>query len=136
MSKQKGSRYERELLHMFWKEQEWSGLRCPGSGSTPLPSPDLLITNKKTYYAIECKAIKGKSKYFSEGEINQLQEFAEAFGAVPLIAIRFDKKGWFFFEPQELKRTKNNFYAMTLNLAQESGRRFESIVGRQNHEPK
>ena len=131
MSKVKGSRYERELLHMFWKEEGWSGLRCPGSGSTPLPSPDLLVTDKNNYLAIECKAIKGKNKYFSPEEINQLNEFAQAFGAQPIIAMRFNQKGWFFFTPEDLRKTKNNFYAATLALAEEKGLRFESLVGRE-----
>jgi len=129
MSKVKGSRYERELLHMFWDTGAWSGIRCPGSGSTPLPSPDLLVTNKTSYLAIECKAIKGRSKYFSEEEIQQLTNFAEAFGALPLIGIRFNGKGWYFLKPEQLKRTKNKFYVATLDLAQKEAMRFEKLTG-------
>ena len=130
MSKQKGSHYERELLHMFWNTEGWSGLRCPGSGSTPLPSPDLLVTNAKDYLAIECKALAGTSKYFSQEDIDQLTTFAKAFGAKPLIGIRFMRKGWFFLTPDQLRKTKNNFYAATVQIAEEKGMRFEALVRR------
>ena len=69
MSKAKGSRAERELLGMFW-ENNFAGYRAAGSGSTPLPSPDLLVGNGKRYLAIECKSLKSKAKYLEEEQIS------------------------------------------------------------------
>jgi len=60
MSKRKGTLYERELFHMFWNSS-WAAVRSAGSGSTPLPAPDILAGNKEKLLAIECKAIKTKS---------------------------------------------------------------------------
>ena len=62
--KSKGTRGERELFHLFWNNQ-WGCIRTAGSGSTPLPAPDLLASKKNRYLAIECKVLKNniKDKY-------------------------------------------------------------------------
>jgi len=125
--KEKGSRAERELVHLFW-ESGFGALRCPGSGSTPLPSPDVLATDSKRYLAIECKSIKSSQKSFKPEEIAQLEFFAEKFGAEPWIAMRFDKKGWYFLKTQTIKKTKNNNYSITFNHALEHGIRFEELI--------
>ena len=65
MSKKKGSRTERELFYLFY-ESSWMPIRVAGSGSTPIPAPDLLVGNGKRVLAIECKAIKGTKKYFEQ----------------------------------------------------------------------
>jgi len=78
MNKAKGSRAERELLAMFW-ENNFGGYRSAGSGSTPLPSPDILVGNGKKYLAIECKSIKGnreKHKHFClDGKITKEMQY-------------------------------------------------------------
>jgi Holliday junction resolvase len=127
-SKGKGTRYERELIHMFDKES-WATLRAAGSGSTPLPSPDILVSNSKDIFAIECKAINSKKKYFSPREINELNDFSEKFGAIPIIAIRFDRVGWFFVHLKDLGFSKTNHF-ISLDLAQKKGLKFEEITGK------
>jgi len=126
MSKRKGTRYERELVHMF-HDSGFSVVRSAGSGSTPLPAPDLIVSNSKRILAIECKAIKSTRKYFPEKEINELNEFSEKFGAEPYIAIRFDRKGWFFVKTEDLGFGKTNHY-VSYDLAVEKGKRFEEII--------
>jgi len=128
MSKAKGTRYERELIHMFY-DSDFSVVRSAGSGSTPLPSPDILVSNNKNIFAIECKAVNSKRKYFSPKEIDELKQFSTKFGAIPLIAIRFDRIGWFFVHTKDIGFAKTNHY-ISLDLAQKKGLKFEEIIGK------
>ncbi len=136
MSKRKGTRYERELFHMFW-ENDWVALRTAGSGSTPLPAPDLMVSGmviaplekkSRRTLAIECKAIKSNRKYFPKKEIDELNLFANKFGADPYIAIRFDRIGWFFIHTKNIGFAKTQHY-ISLDLAQKEGLKFEEIIG-------
>src|SRR3989344_6031963 len=127
-SKGKGTRYERELIHMFY-DSGFSVVRSAGSGSTPLPSPDIIVSNSKNIFAIECKSINSKRKYFPEKEINELKLFSEKFGAIPLIAIRFDRIGWYFVHLNDMGFSKTNYF-ISLELAQKKGLKFEEITGR------
>ncbi len=129
MSKRKGSKAERELLHMFWNTRIWAALRAPGSGSTPLPSPDILASNTKRYLAIECKSVRDLKKYFPNEEIEQLVLFAKRFGAEPWVGVRFDREGWYFIKPSMMLRSEgNNFYYVTLEHAQKRGISFEQLI--------
>lgn len=127
MSKKKGSRTERELFYLFY-ESSWMPIRAAGSGSTPIPAPDLLVGNGKRVLAIECKAIKGTKKYFEQQQIQELLTFAEKFGAEPWIAIKFDYKGWFFLKPEELERTKNGIPSISIKTAQIKARKFHELI--------
>ncbi len=127
-SKRKGTLYERELFHMFWNNN-WAAVRSAGSGSTPLPAPDILAGNKDKLLAIECKAIKTKSKHFKKEEIEQLKTFSETINASPIIAMRFDNNGWFFLDANNIKENKNGNYTITFNLCQKEGNNFEELLG-------
>ena len=126
-SKGKGSRNERELFYLFY-EHDWMPLRTAGSGSTPIPAPDLLVGNGKRVLAIECKTIRGTKKYLEPQQIKELMIFAEKFGAEPWIAIKFDYQGWFFVKPSELEKTKNGMPAISLKNAQQKALRFQDMV--------
>ena len=125
--KNKGTRGERELFHLLWNTKEWGVLRSAGSGSTPMPSPDLLASNGKRYLAIECKVIGNTNKFFSEEEIQQLLEFSNKFGAEPWIAIKFDYIGWYFLQPKQINKTKKG-YSITLDLAKEKGIQLKDLL--------
>ena len=127
--KSKGSNAERQLLHMFW-DAGWACLRSAGSGSMNHPGPDLLAGSKENNrrVAVECKTSKSDRIYLSDYDINQLKEFSEKFGAIPLIAIRFDRVGWFFVHMDDLGFSKTNHY-ISLYLAQKKGLKFEEIIG-------
>src|SRR3989304_6186057 len=127
MSKAKGSRAERELLAMFWNNS-YAGFRVAGSGSTPLPSPDLLVGNGKRYLAIECKSLKSKAKYLEEEQIKELIEFSRIFGAEPWIGLRFNNLGWYFIQPNKLKKSKKGSLIASLDLLKEHGLDFNKLI--------
>lgn len=127
MSKRKGTRYERELLKMFW-EKNFATIRSAGSGSMPLPSPDLLVGGSGRVLAIECKALKEGNKYFKEHEIRELKEFSDKFGAEAWVAVRFDNKGWFFVSVEDLGISKKGTYFISLDVAERKGLRFDELI--------
>ena len=127
MSKSKGTRTERELLHKFYNTNEWICLRAPGSGNTTLPSPDLLAGNGKRHLAIECKATKKTSKHFPKQEIEDLENFARKFGAEPWVGLRFDQKEWFFLRTKDLKDS-GKMFGVSLKLIEEKGLTFEKLI--------
>lgn len=129
ISKAKGSRTERELLHLFW-DNGWYCIRMAGSGSMPLPCPDLLSGRKGRTLAIECKSGKGKQRrYIDKKQIDELSEFAHGFGAEPWIGVRFDNMGWYFLKPNHLGRSEGagNYY-FDKSLVAEKGIDFEEFL--------
>ena len=129
MSKSKGSRAERELLAMFW-ENNFAGYRAAGSGSTPLPSPDLLVGNGKRYLAIECKSIKTKAKYLEESQVRELIEFSRRFGAEPWIGLRFNNLGWYFMQPNKLVKSKKGSLIASLEILKQKGLNFNELINK------
>ena len=123
MSKKKGTRAERELMHMFWS-QNFGVIRAAGSGSTPLPNPDILVGKNKRYLAIECKSLNKGSKFFPKEEISQLNEFSKRLGAEPWLAIRFDREGWYFIQPKHLKKSVNGNFSISLKGLKQSNASF------------
>jgi len=124
--KSKGSRTERELLHMFW-DTKYYCLRVAGSGSMPLPCPDLLAGKNKRALAVECKSGKA-TRYISKEQVRELVQFAKGFGAEPWVAIRFDGMEWRFLQPKQLKGKTNKHYALTKDLAFTKGISFLKLI--------
>lgn len=125
--KTKGTKAERDLLHMLW-DSGFAVSRMAGSGSIPLPSPDLIASNSKKIFAIECKHVKN-TKYFSKQEISELRLFAKRFGAIPIIAIKFNHKGWFFLNANKLNKSKTgNNYVISLKEADKKGLTYEELI--------
>ena len=129
MNKAKGSRAERELLNMFW-EIGYGGYRAAGSGSTPLPSPDLLVGNGKRYLAIECKSIKTKAKYLEDGQIKGIIEFSKKIGREGRNGLRFNQYGWYFIQPHKLDKTKNGTLIASVEFLKENGFTFNELINR------
>ncbi len=129
MSKAKGSRAERELFHLLWAEG-YAVVRAAGSGSTSKPAPDLLASNGKRTFAIECKSIKGEKKYFSLEELDQLHLFSNTFGAEAWLAIRFDNKGWYFLEAKKIPQSKGETFLVTYSYLQKEGLQFQEFLGK------
>ena len=127
-NKAKGSNAERELISMFWY-YGWGAMRAAGSGSTRFPSPDILVSNRLRILAIECKFVNGDKKYFDREEIEQLETFADKFGAEAWVAIKFSRKNWHFLRRKELLATDKGTYVASLDICREKGLDFESLVG-------
>ncbi len=134
--KAKGSRTERELTHMFNNTNSWAAIRVAGSGLTNDPNPDVLAGNAERYLAIECKSVKGTSKYLYPEEIDQITNFAIKFGAEPWLAIRFNHKGWYFLKPNDLEKTKSSNSVINLELAEEKGLKFDELIKRSDKNAK
>lgn len=126
--KSKGSRTERELFHLLW-DNKWAVVRIAGSGSTPLPAPDLLAGKSGRVLAIECKAIKKGNRYLKKEDFDQLLVFSELFGAEPWLAVRFNNLDWYFVKPQDLEITEGSNYIISLDLIKEKGITFDKLIG-------
>tara|TARA_Y100000310_G_C20167708_1_gene572150 strand:- start:141 stop:572 length:432 start_codon:yes stop_codon:yes gene_type:complete len=134
MSKNKGSRTERELMNMFFQTNEFIALRAAGSGSTPLPCTDLIVGGNGRVLAIECKSGKG-TRYIKKQQIEELLEFSKRFGAEPWLGTRFDNNEWLFLEISNLKKSKTgNNYVINLSLAKEKGINFDELIGKYQQE--
>ncbi len=111
--KQKGSNAERELVAMFW-EVGWTAARVAGSGSMKFPSPDVIAGKEGRKIVVECKSTKNPHQYIDADQINQLKTFASAFGAEPLVGVKFSTE-WHFFHPDDLEQTRNGRFVVNKN---------------------
>ncbi len=125
--KKKGTRAERELLHLFF-ENNWACARIAGSGSTPMPAPDLLAGGNGRILALECKAGKD-NRYLTNKEIKELNEFSSCFGAEAWIGAKFDNVGWFFLKIGDLKISKGGNYFVNIDIAKKKGLKFNELIG-------
>lgn len=103
-NKEKGSAAERELLHKLW-QCGFACVRVAGSGSTTELACDLIAGNKLRKYAIECKTCKDEKKYLRTEQIQELIKFSEILGLEPIVAVKFNHKGWWFISPENLENT-------------------------------
>lgn len=125
-SKSKGSKAERELLHLFWSKG-LACLRSAGSGSMKYPGPDLIVGNKLRKLAIECKSTKGKKKYLDKYDVDQLREFCDVFGAEPWFAVRFARKEWLFLSLEDIEKTENG-YVISVKVAERRGLLIDELI--------
>ncbi len=124
--KSKGINAERDLIHKFWGSG-WASIRVAGSGSMRYPSSDILATNKIRRLAIECKTSKEPWKYIEKEDIEQLRVFSELFNAEPYIAVKFNKKDWFFLTLEDLEETDKAFM-INIEKAEMKGILFEELI--------
>jgi holliday junction resolvase Hjr len=130
MSKKKGNRLERELINMFFDTGNHIALRAAGSGSTPLPCPDLIVGCDGRVLAIECKGGK-KARYIKKKQIEELIEFSRKFGAEAWLGARFNNTEWLFLRTEDLKVSKSGEnFVVDLKLAKEKGLRFEELISK------
>lgn len=125
--KSKGCNAERELIHLFWGTGDWGAIRVAGSGSSQYPSPDILAGNKTRKIAIECKAVKGNSKYLQKKEIEELKKYCEIFGAEPWVGIRFNNEKWYFLSIEDLRNSEKHF-VVDRELVKIKGFSFEELT--------
>ena len=125
-SKSKGINAERELIHLFWGKG-WASIRVAGSGASKYPNPDIIASNRLRKIAIECKTTGKDKKYLSKGDINQLKEFCNAFGAEPWIGVRLSGGKWHFLTLEDLEQTEKG-YLISSPIASRKGLLFEELI--------
>lgn len=121
-NKSKGSKAERELFSMF-VENGYRSVRVAGSGTMENADCDLLAGKKGRKYAIEVKSSKKPVKYITKEQIENFLVFSSIFTLKPVIAVRFNRIGWFFLDPKHMKLVGKNFM-VNLEIAQKKGKRF------------
>lgn len=124
-NKSKGSNAERELYQMFI-DACFRAVRVAGSGVMENAACDLIAGKPGKKYSIECKSSKSMLKYITKSQIEEFMVFSEIFGLIPLIAVRFNRQGWFFLHPSQLEDSGKN-WVVSLRLAKEKGKRFSQM---------
>jgi Holliday junction resolvase len=124
-NKSKGSKAERELFKIFI-EHNYRVVRVAGSGTMENADCDLLAGKIGKKYAIEAKSTKSPNKYISKEQIENFLIFSEIFELTPVIAIRFNREGWFFLNPSQLEDSGKNF-GISLKKAKQDGKRFSQF---------
>ncbi|MEW6063161.1 MAG: Holliday junction resolvase Hjc [Nanoarchaeota archaeon] len=127
MSKNKGSRTERELLHMLYKSG-FAVVRSTGSGLSSYPNPDLIASNGKKYLAIECKSLKNNVKYLTKDDVKQLLDFSKRFKSEPWFGLRFNNEGWYFLKPKDLKKGKGKNFSISIDYIKKKGLTFKKLI--------
>ena len=135
-SNTKGARRERELVRKL-DDSEFAVMRAPASGSaTNRDLPDVLAgradqtdgSSEPLFYAIEAKSSSDNPIYLDSEEVDSLVYFARNFGAQPCIAVRFDRRPWYFFRPEECYTTDGGNYRVKPETATESGTPYDSFA--------
>jgi len=123
-NKVKGNKTERELFQKFI-ENNYRAVRVAGSGIMDGAECDLIAgkAGKGRKYAIEVKSSKKPVKYMSKKQIEDFIIFSEIFGLKPVLALRFNREGWLFINPKQLKDVGQNF-VITLEQARKKGKKF------------
>ncbi|MDO8623662.1 MAG: Holliday junction resolvase Hjc [archaeon] len=121
-NKAKGSKAERELYDIFIKNC-YRAVRVAGSGMMDNTACDLIAGRSGKKYAIEAKSSKAPVKYITKSQIEEFIIFSEIFDLVPVVALRFNREGWIFVNPQDLRDSGKN-WAITLEEAKQKGKKF------------
>jgi len=86
-------------------------------------SCDLIAGKKGQKYCIEVKSSKKPVKYITKEQIEDFIIFAEIFGLKPVVALRFNREGWFFINPKKLEDSGKN-WVISLEKARKRGKKF------------
>ena len=121
-NKAKGSKAERELYQMF-VNNHYRAVRVAGSGMMENADCDLIAGKPGRKYAIEVKSSKKPVKYITKEQIESFIIFAEIFGLIPVIALRFNREGWLFIHPKDLRDAGKN-WGISLEDAKQKGKKF------------
>ena len=125
-NKAKGSKAERELFEIF-VEHGYRAVRVAGSGTMENADCDLIAGKRgNRKYAIEAKSSKTPNKYITKEQISKFTIFSDIFGLVPVVALRFNREGWFFIKPSQLRDCGKN-WCISLEEARTKAKRFEEF---------
>jgi Holliday junction resolvase len=132
-NKSKGSKAERELLDMFVKDN-FRCVRVAGSGVMENSDADLIAGKPGHKYSIEVKSTKKTSKYITKEQMNNFMVFSEIFGLIPVIAVRFNRIGWFFLNPSDLEDSGKN-WVINQEIMKKKGKRFAQYFYKDKKNP-
>ena len=122
-NKAKGSKAERELVEIL-TESGWRAARIAGSGVNDNSPCDIIAAKVgRKGCVIEAKSSKKSTIYITKEQINDFYLFSQIIGLNPIIALRFNREGWFFISPNQLKDT-GKYWAASLENAKQQGQRF------------
>jgi holliday junction resolvase Hjr len=122
----KGANAERELIKTL-HSKGFAVLRVAGSGSNPLPCPDVVALKHGRIIAFECKAKKSKYLPISVEQMNVEIDWAEQAGAEFVVAWKVPRKGWLFLKKEDFRNAGKN-YMITLEEAFSKALFFEQLV--------
>jgi len=122
-NKSKGSKVERELFQKFIEDGRYRVVRVAGSGTMENADCDLIAGKKGKKFAIEVKSSKKPIKYISKERMNNFLVFSEIFKLAPVIALRFNREGWLFVHPKQLRDSGKNLM-IKLEEAKRKGKKF------------
>jgi len=123
----KGANAERELMHLFF-DAGFSVVRIAGSGTSPLPAPDIIALKKGRIIAVECKARKAQNLAVSVAQIGELSDWAERAGAEAFVGWKIPRKGWFFLKPGQMCNT-GKFFTISQRVAMERAMALDAVIG-------
>ncbi len=125
-NKQKGSNAERELLFALFNKG-FVVSRVAGSGSSQLPTPDILGFRAGKALAIECKTKKGEYLNIREKQVEELILWEKLSGLKAYVAWRLGKDHWCFIGLSGLKKTKKA-YSIKKEEIQKKGLPFDKFI--------
>jgi Holliday junction resolvase len=125
----KGSNAERELIKKAFS-LGFAAARTAGSGSTPLPAPDLVILGKNLKLGIESKAWTAEYLHLDLKQMNELIEWGKKAEAIVYIGWKKNREGWQFLLPEQFNKREKN-YIISWNKAKQIGVSFEVVLGLQ-----
>ena len=124
-NKAKGSRTERELYQMF-VDNCFRAVRVAGSGMMENADCDIIAGKKGKKYCVEAKSTKKLIQYITKDQVSRFITFSDIFGLKPVIAVRFNRLGWFFINPKYLESSGDN-WKITIERARKKGKRFSQF---------
>jgi len=127
-NKQKGSNAERELLFALFNKG-FAVSRVAGSGSSQLPTPDVLAFKSGKALAIECKTKKGEYLNIRDEQVEELLLWEKLSGLNAYIAWRLGKDKWYFIGLNGLKKTKKA-YSIKKTEIFENGLIFDKFISK------
>ncbi|MCX6767316.1 MAG: Holliday junction resolvase Hjc [Candidatus Micrarchaeota archaeon] len=124
MSKEKGSRFERQLKKML-EEKGFFVVRASGSGADGV-SPDLIALSSTLNMAIECKAWNGDAVYIEKQKYRIMSEWEKRTAVPVFVAWKSPRKEWRFFPLLALRETGASFALAKSDL--ETGLKLEEVI--------
>jgi len=125
-NKLKGANAERELLYLLF-ETGFAVSRVAGSGSSTLPTPDVIAVKNRIALAIECKTKSGNYLNIRSEQMDELILWEKLAGANAYVAWRLGKDQWYFIEIEKIEKTKKA-YSISKKEIIEKGMDFEKFI--------